>query len=80
MVETGKATLYLDRTRSEVTDWPGMLRFHAMGFSASWHNMAGKNGRVDFYFRGPDGFVWHGYQIGNFNEIAHCRRTKATTF
>lgn len=64
-----------------VTDWPGTLRYKVGGRRYSWHNFAGANGRVDFWFirpdeNGADVAVWHGYQIGNYNQIAHCKRTK----
>lgn len=76
MIETGKATLYYARRPDGwfVTDWPGHLNFKVMGSSKSRHNIG--RVRVDFWFEGPDGFIWHGYQIGDWNQIAHCKRTK----
>lgn len=58
-----------------VTNWPGTLKFAVYGVRKSWHNFAGHNGRRDFWFYGPDGFVWHGVNIGD-NDLARCRRTK----
>lgn len=63
-----------------VTDAHNETRFPVMGRRYSWHNFAGRNGRVDFWFYGPDEHgqrraLWHGYQIGDNNTIAHCRRT-----
>lgn len=76
MIETGKATLYYTREGDGwfVVDWPGHLRFKATGNRQSRHNW----GRIrsDFWFVGPDGFIWHGYQIGDWNQLAHCKRTK----
>ena len=76
MINTGKATLYYTKQGDAwtVTDWPGRLSFPALGRKTSWHNIGRE--RVDFWFVGPDGFVWHGYQIGDWNQIAHCKRTK----
>lgn len=80
MVETGRATLYLttrpigERIGWQVSDWPGRLAFPTSGLSTSRHNFGGT--RRDFWFNGPDGYVWHGYQIGDNSELAHCRRTK----
>lgn len=59
----------------EVTDWPGHLRFKLY----PWRRVSRHNWgllRTDFWFNGPDGFVWHGFQIGENTQIAHCRRTK----
>lgn len=88
MIETGRATLYLsyDAERGgynnkvirysnvRVTDWPGVLEFKCGGLRTGRHNIAGK--RYDVWFRGPDGFVWHGVQYGENTQIAHCKRTK----
>lgn len=78
METTGRATLYFVKRGEKyfVTNWPASLEFPVLGMRTSWHNMAGKDGRIDFWFIGPDGKTWHGYQIGQYNEIAHCKRTK----
>lgn len=68
MCGTGGAPYY-------VTNWPGTLRLPVYGVRYSFHNLAGRNGRRDFWFHGPDGFVWHGVNIGD-NDLARCRRTK----
>lgn len=68
MCGTGGAPYY-------VTNWPSTLRFPVYGVRQSWHNLAGRNGRRDFWFNGPDGFVWHGVNIGD-QDLARCRRTK----
>ena len=72
MQRTGKATLYYDGT--EVTNWPGTLRFHLTYASTGRHNIAGKQYHV--WFNGPDGFVWHGVQYGEWTQVCHCRRTR----
>lgn len=77
MIDTGKATLYhvkRDDGKWAVTDWPGRLSFPVLGQKKSWHNIGRK--RVDLWFVGPDDHIWHGYQIGDWNQIAHCKRTK----
>lgn len=80
MIESGRSrTLPLYLTSStpgagEVTNWPGSLRFKVIRSTHGSHNIGGK--RTDVWFLGPDGFVWHGVQIGNWNTICHARRTK----
>ncbi len=90
MVNTGKATLYLVKRENPnhatvgmvnrsahkwyVTNWPSSLEFQCTGITKGRHNMAGS--RYDCWFCGPDGFVWHGYQIGENTQICHCKRTK----
>lgn len=83
MIEEGKIVLYhmpADGSKpwnhGKITNWPGTLSFPVSGSSKSFHNFAGKDGRTDFWFKGPDGHIWHGYQIGHYNQIAHCKRTK----
>ena len=57
-----------------VTNWPGTLKFPVTRVKDSWHNFGIT--RTDFWFNGPDGHVWHGYNIGSRTQIAHCKRTK----
>lgn len=93
MLKKGEITLYLVQTDKvdrmapgltkpkewEVTNWPGTLRIRVSHVKTSWHNMAGRDGRRDFWFNGLDGHIWHGYNIcgrGSINQIAHCKRTK----
>lgn len=73
MVKDGRYTLYLDTKNNVVTNWPATLKFPVTTSRKSWHNMAGS--RWDFWFNGPDGFVWHGYTIGDWTQIAHCKST-----
>lgn len=89
MIETGKACLYLTMPEANrraplgminepatVSNWPGTLKFdvHAGAIKRGHHNIA--RTRVDVWFRGPDGFTWHGVNIGD-NMICRCKRTKS---
>ena len=76
MKENGRATLYyVERDgRWFVTNWPGSLSFPVTYRKSGRHNIAGT--RDDYWFHGPDGHVWHGYTLGNFTQVAHCKRTK----
>lgn len=80
MQATGKITLYFtqnSKNSGTVTNWPGSLKFNAHGLKHSNHNLAGRNGRTDFWFVVPnDPNFWHGVQIGHDNTMAHCKRTK----
>jgi len=79
MIATGKGTLYLSKTsdgsRWTVGDWAGELTFtdilsvHKRGHN--WRNVSGYT--VEFY--GPDGYVWHGINLGD-NDILRCKRLK----
>ena len=71
MVKEGKTILYL--TGSEITDWPGHLRFKAHVQKGN-HNIAGV--RYDAWFTDHTGARWHGVQYGNNTQIIHCKRLK----
>lgn len=58
----------------EVTNWPGSLRFRVTGRTRGRHNIA--RTRVDVWFNGPDGYVWHGTQYGEWTQLCHCKRTR----
>ena len=90
MIETGKAVLYLSKTRDakdfgdgidrsewSITNWPGSLFFPVCEPRKSRHNIA--RWRYDAWFKGPDGFVWHGVQYGDNTQLCHCKRTKETS-
>ena len=64
---TGRAT------RGTVSNWPNTLSFPCHT-RVGHHNIA--RYRYDVWFRGPDGFVWHGVTIGDNTQICHCKRTK----
>ncbi len=57
----------------EVSNWPGTLKFRCRVKRGN-HNIA--RYRYDVWFNGPDGYVWHGVQIGEWTQICHCKRTK----
>ena len=91
MIETGRAVLYLTidagkwersmygsgrkyETRTgKITNWPGTLEFRG-SVKRGRHNIASV--RYDVWFRGPDGFFWHGVQYGDYTQLVHCKRTK----
>jgi hypothetical protein len=83
MIKEGRAVLYLTcerrslktvrSTKGSVTNWPGSLRFDCHVTSGR-HNIAGT--RYDCWFKGPDGFEWHGVSYGEYTQLCHCRRTK----
>jgi len=72
MRETGRITLYL--CDKEVTNWPGTLHFPIRHTRESRHNWGLI--RRDFWFTCA-GESWHGYQIGENTQIAHCQRVKS---
>lgn len=76
MASTGTAILYLVQGeaihRSEVTNWPGTLRFDVFYSSKGRHNMAGT--RRDVWFNGPGG-LWHGVSLGDWGFV-RCKRRK----
>lgn len=60
----------------EFTNWPGSLKLSAYGVKKSWHNFAGRNGRVDFWVD-FEGKVYHGIHVSNgSHECATIRLTK----
>lgn len=75
MDRDGRALLYLDTARRVVTNWTGDLSFPIRGgyIRESRHNIGGT--RRDFWFI-AGGYVWHGYQIGEWSQIARVRRTR----
>lgn len=78
MIRTGRAILYACPTYVSstsivwhVTDWTGRLSFPAV-VKRGRHNLG--RTRMDLWFTGPDSLRWHGIQIGEFNQLARCRR------
>lgn len=76
MTDNGKWTGYFTEGKNVVTNWPGSLSFPIFGSGPSRSKTNWGLWRSDFWFAGPDGFIWHGYQIGDNSQIAHCKRTK----
>lgn len=78
MDTNGRATLHLVKRDHmyTVTNWPGSLEYRVIDYRTSWHNMAGKDGRTDVWFYDHAHKLWHGYQIGHFTQICHCKRIK----
>src|SRR5678809_1488015 len=76
MRENGRISLYLSRDDGGhwyVSNWPGSLKFDPLRQSTGRHNIGGHRHDVWFRFEGE---VWHGVQIGEWNQVCHCRRTK----
>jgi hypothetical protein len=78
--ETGKGILYVspDPARNGygflMSTWVGAIIAHSLLARKSWHNMAGKDGRLDVWFNW-DGSNWHGINIGD-NQILRVKRLK----
>jgi hypothetical protein len=75
MGHSGQLPLYLTCNDSgwSVSNWPGSLRFPVMRIKKGKHNIG--RTRADVWFVGPDGFMWHGVQVGEWTQICHCKRT-----
>lgn len=59
------------------SNWPGTLKVKVIGWNKTPHNFGGY--RTNVWFKLPgDNFIWYGYQIGDYNQILHSRRTKQT--
>ena len=74
MLSDGEIFLYLDKEKKIVTNWPGTLIIPVNQIKYSYHNMAGKNGRRDFWFM-FDWQDWHGFNVGD-SQIARCHKLK----
>jgi len=70
---SNRLPLYLNG-KGEVINWPGTLRFKVFNIRMGRHNIG--RTRTDVWFVGPDSYVWHGVQIGDWNEVCHAKRTK----
>jgi hypothetical protein len=85
MIRTGQATLYLVAPsgplpgRWQVTNWSGTLEFPARGIREGRHRTPfgwrPYVRRLDAWFNGPDGFIWHAVSRGDM-DIARCKRTR----
>ena len=77
MLKHGRGTIYLSKDadgRYHASDWPGIHKIPVYGIRKSFHNMAGKNGRTDVWFK-IDGEEWHGVNIGD-NQILRVKKLK----
>lgn len=82
MVDHGENTMYLSRKGSQyyVQNWPGTLEFPTGAPQRGVHNIC--RYRFDFWFAGPDGYIWHGTQYGHdkgqpiSGYYCHVKRTK----
>ena len=84
MLKHGRGILYLtpaDKNTTagklghyRVSDWPGCNQAFTYHERTSFHNMAGRNGRLDVWFM-LDGSRWHGVNIGD-NQILRVKRCK----
>jgi hypothetical protein len=80
MRKDGRIMLYLTKEHTgphtwtwKISNWPGSLVFHTGIVSRSRHNWGLT--RRDFWFR-FENQCWHGFQIGENTQIAHCKRVK----
>ena len=76
--EIGKADLYLIKKEGQwyICNWPGTLKIGPVYTKQGHHNWAGK--RVDCWVH-LDGAIYHGIQLGRWNEVVRIRRTKQAT-
>lgn len=81
MNQEGKVSLYLTQTPSrlgydyQIVNYAHTIEFACQRPKFSFHNLAGKRGRRDIDFVGPDGAKWHGVNIGD-SQVIHCKRKK----
>jgi hypothetical protein len=76
-IKTGQFTAYLvddTATSGRIVSFHGLEFAKVHGIRRSWHNMAGRNGRRDVWFR-MAGRTWHGVNIGD-NQIVRCKALK----
>lgn len=83
LIENGSLCGYFHKDREDgrmyFTNWPGTLKIHVYYTKYSYHNFAGINGRVDFWFTYKNMNFW-GYCISpKYNEIAHVKKSKVMT-
>lgn len=76
MIVEGRVILYLIKNEVgwEIMDWPGKLRFPTLRVKRNKHNWRHVQ-RIDAWFVGPEGAIWHALNIGD-NQIVRCKRTK----
>jgi len=59
---------------SEVTNWPGSLRFKVDGSSHGKHNLAETQTHV--WFKDHLDRTWWGRQYGDFSDLCYCKLLK----
>jgi hypothetical protein len=69
MKASGRALLYLHGDK--VGTWESSYMWAVSRRRESRHNIRGT--RLDVWFTGPDGAMWHGVNIGD-NDIVRCKR------
>lgn len=72
----GKPVVLYLMDDNRIGTWAGTWSAAIHRSHKSWHNFAGRNGRTDVWFTGPDGGYWHGVNIGD-NQIVRCTRRKS---
>lgn len=78
MIDRGIFTGYLtvDRHGMRFVNWPDSLRFDVAEHRRSEASCFGRRiSRIDAWFRGPDGFMWHAVCRGDM-DLATARRLK----
>lgn len=76
---TGRAAVGLGdikRVLYTVQNWPGSLKFPAVGKTWSSRGWGGEMSRTDVWFIDAEGNHWYGRHQGDFNQIVHCRKLK----
>lgn len=71
--KTGKLSGYFNG--NEFLNWPGTFRVKVNYIRKSWHNMAGRDGRTDFWLM-FEGRRYHGIHIGHSHTCATIKLTK----
>jgi hypothetical protein len=63
--------------RYSVSNWPGTIKIEPMNVNRTRGYGWGASYPVEnFWFTGPDGYLWWGRCAGNYSELAHCKRLK----
>ena len=86
MTETGRITLYLTGdletggrfTPTEISNWPGTLKFNVLSWRLGGHNW--NIPRYNVWFIGPDRRIWYGVHSGYNSQLIHCKQTKHTGY
>jgi hypothetical protein len=76
MIASGKGWAYLTKDKAGkwvVSNWPGSM-VYPVAVTWSGHSIAGSVRFVRFI--GPDDAVWSGKQMGDYNTLCYCKRTK----